>query len=59
MADAPDPIASAPDMPGQPYDASSDADLGGWVKLSANLPGGSEGLWRGEMPDGPAPWVQT
>ena len=59
MADAPDPIASSPDQPGQPYDATSDAALGPWVKVSVNMPGGSEGLWRGEMPDGPSPWVQT
>ena len=59
MADAPDPITSPPSMPPAPYDATSDAAAGPWVKVSANLPGGSEGLWRGEMPDGPGPWVQT
>jgi hypothetical protein len=58
MADAPDPITSPPSMVPGGYDATSDADVGGWVKVSANMPGGSEDLWRGEMPDSP-PWRQT
>ena len=36
--------------PGGAYDASSDADLGPWVKTSANPPGGSEDQWRTDFP---------
>lgn len=42
----------------QPYDATSGADVGGWVKTSASPPGGSEDLWRTEFPSSP-PWQQT
>jgi hypothetical protein len=59
MADAATPeVSSVPAQPGQPYDAASDADCGAWVKLSDNVPGGSEDLWRTEFPDSP-PWRQT
>lgn len=60
MADAGQGPVTAPREAGyMPYDATSDADCGGWQKISANLPGGSEDLWRGDLPDGPGPWRQT
>lgn len=56
MADADAPIMSAPNMPGQPYDATSDAPCGPWVKLpggpcdgQGNLTGAdfpSDGRWQ-------------
>ena len=55
MADAPDPITSSPSM--GHYDATSDADFGGWVKVSADPPGGSEDQWSTDFPDS-APWMQ-
>ena len=58
MADADAPVVSTPAHTGQPYDATSDAATGPWVKISANLPGGSEDLWRSEFPDSP-PWQQS
>jgi hypothetical protein len=49
MADAPDPIVSAPPQPGQPYDATdTGGDVAGWVKLDAD-----------DFPDGPGPWKQV
>jgi hypothetical protein len=42
----------------QPYDATTDADVGAWAKISADVPGGSEDLWRTEFPDSP-PWRQV
>ena len=48
MADAPDPIVSAPSKPGQPYDASSMDTVAGWDKPDV-----------GGFPDGPGPWKQT
>ena len=59
MPDAPDPITSPPAQAFQPYDATSDADSGPWVKISANLPGGSEDLFRTDFEDGPGPWRQA
>jgi hypothetical protein len=58
MAGADAPIMSSPDQPGQPYDATSDGDVGPWAKISENVPGGSEDLWRTEFPDSP-PWRQV
>ena len=58
MADAPNPISSSPSVPPAPYDACSDADTGAWVKISANIPHGSEAQWRTEFPDS-GPWRQT
>jgi len=42
----------------QPYDATSNEDVGGWVKLSDNVPGGSEAQWSTQFPDSP-PWQQV
>jgi hypothetical protein len=58
MADTPAPVSSAPNQPGQPYDAASYAPLGPWVKL----PGGPADLSTGQLtgedfPDS-APWQQ-
>ena len=56
MADTPAPVSSAPNQPGQPYDATSDAALGPWVKL----PGGpcdGAGNITGDFADS-APWQQ-
>ena len=58
MADAQGPITSSPSTIPGGYDATSDADLGAWVKTSVSPPGGSEDLWRTEFPDTP-PWQQT
>lgn len=62
MADAKNVGTGAVEQPReqsyQPYDATSEAPLGQWVKLQANVPGGSEGQWRTEFPDS-GPWMQT
>lgn len=52
------PLEEPKAMEWQPYDAASDADVGGWAKVSANPPYGSEDLWRTEFPDS-GPWRQT
>ncbi len=57
MADAPDPITSAPNQPGQPYDATSDGPLGPWVKVKSG-PADMQGNVSGDWPD-TGPWKQT
>lgn len=52
------PLEEPKAMGWQPYDACSDADVGGWAKISANVPYGSESLWRTEFEDS-GPWRQT
>ena len=42
----------------EPYDAASEADCGPWVKIQANLPGGSEDLWHTDFPSSSG-WQQT
>lgn len=59
MATAPEPVTSAPDQPGQPYDAAAGdgSMLGPWVKL----PGGPcdmSGKVSGDWPSD-SPWRQT
>jgi len=56
MPDAPSPITSPPAQPGQPYDATSTAPLGGWRSVDgeagtggdhfAGLPDAGEGGWK-------------
>ena len=58
MADAPAPVSSAPNQPGQPYDATSDAALGPWVKPPDSGPCDAQGNVRGDWPSDGA-WKQT
>ena len=60
MADAPDVphLNVVPSMPPAPYDATSGAAAGPWVKISENLDGGSNDLWNADFPDS-EPWRQT
>ena len=57
MADAPDPITSPPSAPGAPYDATSDAPLGPWVKVKS-APADASGSVAGDWPDSGV-WRQT
>ena len=57
MASAPDPVASSPSQDFQPYDATSDAPVGPWVKVTSG-PADSSGNVAGDWPDS-APWRQT
>ena len=60
MADASDEhVVSVPSQPPAPYDAADDGAAGPWMKVSANLDGGSEAQWAADFPDGPGPWRQT
>jgi hypothetical protein len=61
MADAPSPITSPPAVPGQPWDATSDATVSGWKNIDVNSgPAGPDGVATGEFPDDGAPvWKQT
>ena len=52
------PLSEPKQQSYQPYDACSDADVGGFAKISAHIPGGSEALWRTEFGDSD-PWRQT
>ena len=59
MADAGNGPVTEPRQDGyMPYDATSDEDRGGWAKISANLPGGSESLFRTDFESGSG-WQQT
>ena len=57
MADAPDPITSPPSVPPAPYDATSDAAIGPWVKVKSG-PADMQGNVSGDWPDS-GPWRQT
>lgn len=61
MAEAPSPITSPPPVPGQPWDATSDATVAGWVPVDQNSgPAGPDGMAHGEFPtDGAPEWKQT
>ena len=60
MAEAPDPVAASPDVPGQPWDATSDATVAGWKSVNPNSgPVNMSGGVSGDFEDGPAPWKQT
>lgn len=58
MADAPAPITSPPSMPPAPYDATSDAPVGPFVKLPDSGPCDMQGNVTGDWP-GSGPWQQT
>jgi hypothetical protein len=60
MPRVPDPITSPPEVPGQPYDATSGATIGKWQSVDANSgPAGMNGQVTGDFDDGPGPWKQT
>ena len=61
MPDAPSPITSSPDVPGQPYDATSEAAVGRWKSVDPNSgPAGPDGSVTGEFgDDGTAEWKQV
>lgn len=60
MPDSPPKVTSAPGVPGQPWDATSDATVAGWKSLDANSgPANQSGNATGDFEDGPAPWKQT
>jgi len=58
MASTPSPVTSAPDVPGQPYDATSDATISGWGTVDSG-PANAQGQASGDFENGPAPWKQT
>jgi hypothetical protein len=59
MPQAPDPITSPPEVPGQPWDATSEAPVGKWVSVNPNSgPASPEGTATGEFP-GDGVWKQT
>jgi hypothetical protein len=58
MADADSAkIVSPPSMPPAPYDATSDAPVGPWVKVKSG-PADAQGNVSGDWPDS-GPWRQT
>ena len=60
MPSAPEPITSAPEVPGQPYDATSDATISGWVSVNSKSgPADRNGNASGDFESGPGPWKQT
>jgi hypothetical protein len=61
MPRVPAGITSTPDVPGQPYDATSDAPLGKWqsVNTSSGPASMDSGQATGDFEDGPGPWKQT
>jgi hypothetical protein len=58
MADAPDPITSPPSQPPAPYDATSTADMGPWVKSDDSGPCDMQGSVSGDWPSSGV-WQQT
>jgi len=54
-------ITSTPEVPGQPYDATTDGTLGKWASVNANSgPADTRtGNATGSFEDGPGPWKQT
>jgi hypothetical protein len=60
MPAAPDPITSTPPVPGQPYDATSEASIGKWASVDPKSgPAGASGQSAGDFENGPGPWKQT
>ena len=60
MPSAPNPITSPPEVPGQPWDATSDAPVGKWVSVdSCSGPADMQGNATGDFEGGPGPWKQT
>jgi hypothetical protein len=60
MATAPSPITSPPDVPGQPYDATSEGPVGKWQSVDPQSgPADMSGKASGDFENGPGPWKQT
>lgn len=60
MARVPSPITSPPEVPGQPYDATSGDSLSKWESVDGNSgPASMQGQVSGDFEDGPGPWKQT
>lgn len=61
MPSSPSPITSAPPVPGQPYDAAADNNIGKWQSVDKNSGPASmdTGMSTGDFEDGPGPWKQT
>jgi hypothetical protein len=61
MPTAPDPITSTPDVPGQPYDATSEAPIGKWKSVDPESGPASfeSGAATGDFPSGEGGWTQT
>lgn len=61
MPDAPQNVVAAPEVPGQPWDATSEASIAGWASVdAASGPASmSTGQSSGDFEDGPSPWKQT
>ena len=58
MADAPSPIVSTPSQPGQPYDATSMASVGGWSKVVSGPASIQTGRQTGGDFDSSGAWKQ-
>jgi hypothetical protein len=60
MPSAPEPITAAPEVPGQPWDATSSAPVAGWNSVDGNSgPANMSGSVSGDFDSGPGPWKQT
>lgn len=61
MPDAPSPVTSPPPVPGQPWDATSDATVSRWQPVDSGSGPASlvTGEAAGDFEDGPGPWRQT
>jgi hypothetical protein len=60
MPTAPDPITSTPDVPGQPYDATSEAPIGKWKSVDPESgPADRAGRASGDFESGEGGWTQT
>ncbi len=58
MPETPPPVTSAPEVPGQPWDAATDATVVGWKTVESG-PANMQGSATGDFEDGPSPWRQT
>jgi hypothetical protein len=59
MPSAPSPVTSTPDVPGQPYDATSSASIGKWKSVDANSgPANASGKAAGDF-ESSGKWKQT
>lgn len=61
MASVPSPVSGTPEVPGQPWDATSESSIAGWASVdAASGPASmSTGQSAGDFEDGPSPWRQT
>jgi len=63
MADAPNPITSPPNVPGQPYDATGEGSIGKWEKIpdggAADRAGNIAGGWSDNGASSGGDWEQT